>query len=303
LEAARAEIRADRFEEACMYLVRCRRIVDVLLTSWEVLATLRPREFWRFRKYFGNASGLQSAQFREIEFLLGLRHHSGHVRKIHREQDRTLAEIAAAEAAANASDGSVSARSGAGASEQQDGTQRTAEAEAWISAHFQRLEEELARPSLWDEVLRALARHWKFKIPLELRERDWSEPYPYPRRRAGPESGGKSGEEEKGDPDVEEAWLSIFGYREDYACGYRLGEALLDLASSLALWRQKHILTVQRFIGDAPGSGGTPGVPYLNATLRWRIFPELWSVQNRFSEFEAREAGQEARGVEGRNRP
>lgn len=306
LEAARAQICIDRFDEASMYLVRCRRIIDVLQASWEVLATLRPREFWRFRKYFGNASGLQSAQFRHIEFLLGLRHHVPHVRRIQEEQDKILAELAAVEAMAR--DGSTEdpaqPRNDGGA----DGrdAEQSVEREARISAHFRLLEEELERPSLWDEVLRALGRRYPFKIPIELRERDWRQPYPYPRRRERAQQSAEAIEQEAkgplGDPDVEEAWLSIFGYREDYPAGYRLGEALMDLASSLALWRQKHILTVQRFIGDLMGSGGTPGVPYLNATLKWRIFPELWSVQNRFSEFEARERSQEARNTEGKIR-
>jgi tryptophan 2,3-dioxygenase len=306
LEAARAQICLDCYDEASMYLVRCRRIIDVLQASWEVLATLRPREFWRFRKYFGNASGLQSAQFRHVEFLLGLRHHVPHVRRIQEEQDKILEELAAKDAASSDAGSEKPVGSQEAAADAGEDAGESKGREARISAHFRLLEEELERPSLWDEVLRALGRRYRFKIPIELRERDWRKPYPYPRSRErgqqSPESIEQEAKAPRGDPDVEEAWLSIFAHREDYPAGYRLGEALLDLASSLALWRQKHILTVQRFIGDLPGSGGTPGVPYLNSTLKWRIFPELWSIQNRFSEFEARERAQAARNTEDKNR-
>jgi len=39
------------------------------------------------------------------------------------------------------------------------------------------------------------------------------------------------------------------------------------------------VLTVSRVIGMKPGTGGTPGVPYLESTLSKRAFPELWSLR------------------------
>jgi tryptophan 2,3-dioxygenase len=74
LKSIRASIREDDFEYARDGLVRIARIFSVLTLSWEVLSTLRVREFWEFRKYFmkDGASGLQSKQFREIEFLFGV---------------------------------------------------------------------------------------------------------------------------------------------------------------------------------------------------------------------------------------
>jgi tryptophan 2,3-dioxygenase len=34
-----------------------------------------------------------------------------------------------------------------------------------------------------------------------------------------------------------------------------------------------------REIGSRPGTGGSPGVPYLETTLGHRFFPELWEVR------------------------
>jgi tryptophan 2,3-dioxygenase len=251
LDEARTEIRRHQFAEACMYLVRCRRIFEVLLTSWDVLATLRPREFWRFRRYFGDASGLQSAQFRQVEFTLGLRHHAATVTKRHEDEP----------------------------------------------ARHEALLLELDRPSLWDEVVMALHNHLGFQISDTVGKRtSFSEPYPYP-KWSDPAPGEQRTQRRPdvlGDKSVEEAWLTVFGKRERFPSTYRLGETLLDLASALALWRFKHIQTVQRFIGDSIGSGGF-GVRYLTDTLKWRVFPELWSVQNRFNEFEARDSAEQAR--------
>ena len=35
----------------------------------------------------------------------------------------------------------------------------------------------------------------------------------------------------------------------------------------MAAWRHKHVVTVERVIGFKRGTGGTPGVPYLQSTL------------------------------------
>ena len=42
-----------------------------MIQSWEILATLTPHDFLTFRGYLRKASGFQSHQYRELEFLLG----------------------------------------------------------------------------------------------------------------------------------------------------------------------------------------------------------------------------------------
>ena len=41
--------------------------------SWDVLSTLTPTDYLTFRGVLGTSSGFQSAQFRQFEFLLGLK--------------------------------------------------------------------------------------------------------------------------------------------------------------------------------------------------------------------------------------
>src|SRR3954454_19489850 len=63
----------DRFGEACKALARVGRIQAVMTLSWDVLSTLTPVDYLKFRDVLGTSSGFQSAQFREIEYRLGLK--------------------------------------------------------------------------------------------------------------------------------------------------------------------------------------------------------------------------------------
>jgi tryptophan 2,3-dioxygenase len=54
-------------------LNRCHEIQRVLVGQLTVLETMTPMDFLSFRDHLMPASGFQSAQFREIEFLSGLR--------------------------------------------------------------------------------------------------------------------------------------------------------------------------------------------------------------------------------------
>src|SRR4051812_45375550 len=71
LTAAIAHVKADRLEPCFKILARVKQIQRQLFEQWSVLETLTPTEYVEFRDVLGPASGLQSFQFRAIEFLLG----------------------------------------------------------------------------------------------------------------------------------------------------------------------------------------------------------------------------------------
>ena len=83
----------------------------------------------------------------------------------------------------------------------------------------------------------------------------------------------------KSEAAVEAAWTEVYRDTARYWPLYQLAEKLVDLDDSMATWRHKHVVTVERIIGFKRGTGGTPGVPYLQSTLSKRAFPELWSVR------------------------
>ena len=73
LEATRDRIDADDVFFARHYLQRVHVIERVLVEQIEVLETMSPQDFLAFRSQLAPASGFQSVQFREIEFLSGLK--------------------------------------------------------------------------------------------------------------------------------------------------------------------------------------------------------------------------------------
>ncbi|WP_448663119.1 tryptophan 2,3-dioxygenase [Sphingomonas sp. CJ20] len=202
LVPAKALVRAGRLVEAYKGLARVSRIQAVMTLSWDVLATMTPTDYTRFRQVLGSSSGFQSDQFRAVETLLGLR--------------------------------------GGGV----PGPLTTAFA---------------AEPSLWDDANAALAAAG-FAVPDTALARDWAAPY-------------------QPDARVADAWTQVYRDTTRHWDLYQLAEKLVDIDDALATWRHKHVLTVSRVIGGKRGTGGTPGVPYLESTLAKRAFPELWSLR------------------------
>jgi tryptophan 2,3-dioxygenase len=71
LAATRAQIRGDDLEPAFKMLSRVARIQTQLIQSWEVLSTMTPSDYTKFRDSLGQSSGFQSWQYRLLEFILG----------------------------------------------------------------------------------------------------------------------------------------------------------------------------------------------------------------------------------------
>lgn len=206
-------VRGDKLIEVHKNLSRVSRIQAVMTLSWDVLATLTPTDYMTFRHVLGTSSGFQSAQFRQVEYLLGFKD-GGHLKY---QPEGSDAHAALAEA--------------------------------------------LAAPSLWDEANRALARAG-FALPAGALDRDWAEKY-------------------EPSPEVEEAWAQVYRDTERHWEFYQFAEKLVDIDDSLAIWRHKHAVTVERVIGFKTGTGGTAGVPYLQKTITKRAFPELWSLRTK----------------------
>ncbi len=73
LEEIRDLMADDEAERARHFLTRVHAIERVLIEHIEVLETMTPQDFLEFRSLLSPASGFQSAQFREVEFLSGLK--------------------------------------------------------------------------------------------------------------------------------------------------------------------------------------------------------------------------------------
>ncbi len=73
LRAAAENPDTDQVYEAARLLRRCTEIARVLVEQFTILETMLPTHFLAFRDKLKPASGFQSEQFREIEFLCGMK--------------------------------------------------------------------------------------------------------------------------------------------------------------------------------------------------------------------------------------
>jgi tryptophan 2,3-dioxygenase len=71
LDRIKEELSADRLYPAISTFKRARTIMKVLVEQVDIVETLTPMSFNSFRDRLEHASGFQSSQFRELEFVLG----------------------------------------------------------------------------------------------------------------------------------------------------------------------------------------------------------------------------------------
>lgn len=71
LNAAIQAIRRDDLSFAFKAMARVTRIQEQLIQAWDVLSTMTPADYLKFRGSLGQASGFQSYQYRLVEVLLG----------------------------------------------------------------------------------------------------------------------------------------------------------------------------------------------------------------------------------------
>ncbi|MFF9164135.1 tryptophan 2,3-dioxygenase family protein [Streptomyces longwoodensis] len=121
------------------------------------------------------------------------------------------------------------------------------------------LEKALHEPSLYDEVVRQLARRG-YDIPDDVLLRDVS-------RRYEPSDA------------VEAAWAAVYAGDQNGELA-RLGEALTDVGELVWRWRNDHLVATRRAMGAKQGTGGSAGVAWLEKRAQKSVFPELWTARS-----------------------
>ena len=91
LKAAIRHVQADELDANFKILARVKLVQKQLFEQWAVLETLTPSEYEAFRPMLGQSSGLQSPQYRAIEFLLGNKHAA--LLEVFRHDAATFAEL------------------------------------------------------------------------------------------------------------------------------------------------------------------------------------------------------------------
>ncbi|MBM6402912.1 tryptophan 2,3-dioxygenase [Phycicoccus sp. CSK15P-2] len=123
------------------------------------------------------------------------------------------------------------------------------------------LEQLLAEPTLYDELLRLLARRG-YAVPAEVLERDVREPYRLV-------------------PALVDVFAEVYAAPDEHWGVYETCEELVDVEDLFQQWRFRHLQVVTRTIGHKVGTGGSSGVDFLRRALDLTFFPELYEVRTR----------------------
>jgi tryptophan 2,3-dioxygenase len=245
------------------HLRRVNEIIRLSVSSFAVLETLTPQDFLAFRAKLGESSGFQSFQMRELELLLGLE-------PAERKQQQQVDPIPELEQVAKATaDGQAIAETLARARSEpslrsallgwlyrtpiQGSLPGSNEDDVAVATFLQEY-----RTALANYDLRLIDEFDRFVASADARDEG---SYRRVRARA--------------------ALLFIESYRDLplLSWPYLLLETVVELEELLVLWRMRHVRMVERMIGRRTGTGGSPGMAYLERTTQYRIFHEFWTVR------------------------
>ncbi|MEZ6003105.1 MAG: tryptophan 2,3-dioxygenase family protein [Planctomycetota bacterium] len=259
-------------------LERCTTILRVGNQHWEVMETLPPREYLKFRGKLMPASGFQSAQLRQVEILLGLE-----------ESDRIPFGREGSHLAALRGQGGV----------ETEASRRVAHQMADMPTLKQVVADWLERTPIGGATHHAGSHREFIEQYLAAHSKELDLSLAHAKQVAGDAGDGGRLEAlyDKERASVREflcpkderlakiraAILFIETYPEEplLAMPHRVLEGILQFEQLFVVFRQRHARMVERIIGRRTGTGGTAGVEYLDATaLKYRIFPELWAVRS-----------------------
>ena len=287
LERARDVFAAPQVDEssiapAAAGLRRVVRTFELATAHFALIETMSPREFLDFRGRLGSASGFQSAQFREVEILLGLEAAD----RVRFGEHEVMQAFAPKAGIAGWAERRVAARSaerptfkaaleawlartpidGSRAGAAGDAEQVDAFLDAYLACHHREVDAAMAaqQPGATpDPQVAALYAADKEQAERFLRRGD--DVRSDPRRRR-----------------IRAALLFIESYRELPLLAWprEVLDLVIQLEQAFLVFRQRHARMVERMIGRRVGTGGSDGVHYLDTTaLRYRIFGDLWSVR------------------------
>jgi len=267
------------------HLQRVSKIFEHTMSQWAVMETLTTQDFLEFRDKLVPASGFQSFQMRELEIVLGLdpeqRAASGFGDPL-----RVISELAEDSPGGRLAKGRIqealAERSLAAALDEwlyRTPIRGSSPAEAGDGA---------AVEGFVEDYIAAQARHHESQARIFGSQGTVSEADASARLaeslsetrsflRAEDVSAERRAEKSR----VRCALLFIESYRELPLLAWprTLLDAIVDLEELILLFRTRHVRMVERVIGRRMGTGGSSGVDYLEGTLKYRIFNDLWTVR------------------------
>ena len=91
VESAIRNLTDNNYRHAFKVVARVKLILNQLTQSWNILSTMTPVDYLRFRDRLGPASGFQSYSYRKLEFFLGNKNEK--LIEVHRHDSAVHAEL------------------------------------------------------------------------------------------------------------------------------------------------------------------------------------------------------------------
>ena len=254
------------------HLERCSEIFRLLASQWKVMETLSPQDFLAFRDRLGTSSGFESWQMRTLEMLLGLKSEQRiggmdpmtHNRKLHSEgklSDSVMANMDRIDQLPSLNDVLLRwlARTPVNGVSGDLGVLRS-----FVDGH-----------------LSAMTEHGESVIAHMVKIGHGTEEVIRPRIESGIQGARDFLLPEGEVMPARAGLLFIESFRELPLLSWprRLIDTMVDLEQAMLLFRSHHARMVERMIGRRMGTGGSSGVDYLDMTLKYRIFTDLWAVR------------------------
>ena len=258
------------------HLDRVTTIMKLMTHQWDVMQSLAPQEFLAFRDRLGTSSGFESWQMRELEVILGLDNSQrmggmdplAHMEKLVGEgkvsQDvfENFEQVSSQPSLNDVLNDWLSRTPINGSVPSDAGDSEVVS--QFIEGHINAIQE-----------------HGESVISHIVGIGHGEEGPVRARIEAGID-GARSFLMPNEEVDRSRAGLLfIESYRELTLLAWprKLIDTIVELEQSMLLFRSHHARMVERMIGRRMGTGGSSGVDYLDATLKYRIFVDLWSVR------------------------
>lgn len=266
------KLEREAAEIICHRLSRAQQILKHSIGAFDILETMHPADFLEFRDYIGPASGFQSVQMRELEITLGLTD-----KERVKMGNKPYIEYLKAD-----TKGLERIKKRLSSPSLKDILYQ------WLEKVYDRIPEEFVpvfkdakkknlyfQKSLWyneekaiqdavDQELKYLEPFLQGDISKDIKEEDKEAREKRKRRRV--------------------AALFINCYRHQASISHyaNILDQIVGLEQAVLIWRSRHVRMVERMIGRRIGTGGSVGVGYLEKTLEYRTFQDLWEVRTHF---------------------
>tara|TARA_B100000575_G_scaffold40092_1_gene27648 strand:+ start:2055 stop:3143 length:1089 start_codon:yes stop_codon:yes gene_type:complete len=266
------EVEEKQIPVVVSHLERCSEIFRLLALQWKVMETLSPQDFLAFRDRLGTSSGFESWQLRSIEMLLGLKSEQRiggmdpmvHNKKLHAEgklSSSVMDDLNRISSMPSLNDVLIK----------------------WLSrtpVNGVSGDENVMREFV-ESHLSSMKSHGEMVISHMVKIGHGTEEKVRPRIESGIQSA-RDFLLPEGNVSLPRAGLLfIESYRELPLLSWprRLIDSVVDMEEAMLLFRSHHARMVERMIGRRMGTGGSSGVDYLDMTLNYRIFTDLWAVR------------------------